>query len=203
MLWWAGSVLEKPLSVREFLCLDAQMKEKNTLRKKGAARILVWRPWTSGHSEAAGWWAHLLLFGLSSGASGRELLCQCRTWVWSLGPEDSLEEGMANYSSILAWEISWTEEPGRLQFIGSQRVRHDWSDLACTHAHVQVQLFLGTDMTFLEEGEVELRSQGSSFLCSLWTYWIFQESWTTTLVDAREKHPAVSFASVILIFFYF
>ena len=38
-----------------------------------------------------------------------------KTWVQSLGWEDPLEEGMAAYSSILAWRISWTEEPGRLQ----------------------------------------------------------------------------------------
>ena len=44
-----------------------------------------------------------------------------------------LEEGMATHSSILAWRIPWTEEPGGLQFMGSQRVGHDWSDLACTH----------------------------------------------------------------------
>ena len=43
----------------------------------------------------------------------------------SLGREDSLEEGMAVYSSILAWSIPWTEEPGRLQSTGSHRVRHD------------------------------------------------------------------------------
>ena len=47
------------------------------------------------------------------------------TWVQFLGQEDPLEEEMATQSSILAWEISWTKEPGRLQFIGSQRVRHD------------------------------------------------------------------------------
>ena len=41
------------------------------------------------------------------------------------GLEDLLEEGMATHSSILAWRISWTEEPGRLQSIGSQRVGHD------------------------------------------------------------------------------
>ena len=41
---------------------------------------------------------------------------------------------MATHSSILAERIPWTEQPGRLQPMGSQRVRHDWSDLACTHA---------------------------------------------------------------------
>ena len=47
------------------------------------------------------------------------------TWVRSLGWEDPLEEGMAINSSILVWEIPWTEEPGGLQSMGSQRVGHD------------------------------------------------------------------------------
>ena len=47
------------------------------------------------------------------------------TWVRSLGREDPLEEDMATHSSILAWRIPWIEEPGGLQFMGSQRVRHD------------------------------------------------------------------------------
>ena len=48
------------------------------------------------------------------------------TGVWSLGQEDPLEKEMATHSSVLAWRISWTEKPGRLQSMGSQRVRHDW-----------------------------------------------------------------------------
>ena len=48
------------------------------------------------------------------------------TWVLSLGQEDPLEKEMATHSSILAWRIPWTEEPGGLQFTGSQRVGHDW-----------------------------------------------------------------------------
>ena len=47
------------------------------------------------------------------------------TWVQSLGQEDPLEEEMAIHSSIFAWEIPWTEEPGGLQSTGSQRIRHD------------------------------------------------------------------------------
>ena len=46
-------------------------------------------------------------------------------WDLSLGWEDPLEEGMMTHSSILAWRISWTEEPGGLQSIGFQRVRQD------------------------------------------------------------------------------
>ena len=49
------------------------------------------------------------------------------TRVWSLGREDPLEKERATYSSILAWRIPWTEEPGRLQSTGLQRVRHDWA----------------------------------------------------------------------------
>ena len=56
------------------------------------------------------------------------------TWIQSLGWEDPLEEEMANYFSIFAWQIPWTEEPGGLQPMGYQRVGHDWwlSMDACT-----------------------------------------------------------------------
>ena len=47
------------------------------------------------------------------------------TLVLSLGQEDSLEKAMVTHSSILAWRITWTEEPGVLQSMGSQRLRHD------------------------------------------------------------------------------
>ena len=48
-----------------------------------------------------------------------------KTWVQSLGQEDPLEKEMATRSSILAWKIPWTEDPGRLQSMGSQRLGHD------------------------------------------------------------------------------
>ena len=47
------------------------------------------------------------------------------TWVRSLGREDPLEKEMAIHSSTIAWKTPWTEEPGRLQSMGSQRVGHD------------------------------------------------------------------------------
>ena len=47
------------------------------------------------------------------------------TWVQSLSHEDPLQDSKAIYSSILAWRIPWTEEPGGLQSMGSHRVRHD------------------------------------------------------------------------------
>ena len=49
------------------------------------------------------------------------------TWVWSLGWEDPLEEGMAIHSSIFGWRIPWTEEPGGPQSTGSQKAGHDWA----------------------------------------------------------------------------
>ena len=60
----------------------------------------------------------------------KNLLAKQETWVQSLGWEDPLEEGMATHSSILAWRIPWTEDPGGLQSmglqsVGSQRAGHD------------------------------------------------------------------------------
>ena len=57
--------------------------------------------------------------------------------VWCLGREDLLEKGIATHSSILAWEIPWTEEPGELQSMGSQRVRQD-RVTKCTHRHISL-----------------------------------------------------------------
>ena len=66
------------------------------------------------------------------------------TWVWSLGWEDPLKEGMATHSRILAWRIPRTEEPGSLQSIGSQRVKHDWatkhSTTSCTRGERIMQM---------------------------------------------------------------
>ena len=55
----------------------------------------------------------------------KNLSAMLETWVQSLGREDPLEKGMATHSSILAWRIPRTEKSGRLQSMGSQRVRHD------------------------------------------------------------------------------
>ena len=55
----------------------------------------------------------------------KHLSAMQETWVRSLGGEDPLEKEIATHSSTIAWKIPWTEEPGRLQSLGSQRVRHD------------------------------------------------------------------------------
>ena len=63
--------------------------------------------------------------GLPSGSGVKNLPAMQETWVQSLGQQDTLEKEMATHSSILAWRTPWTEEPGGLQSMGSQRVRHD------------------------------------------------------------------------------
>ena len=60
------------------------------------------------------------------------------TQVQSLGWDDPLEEEMAIHSTILAWKILWTEEPGGLPSTEAQRVGRYWSNLACMHAHAHI-----------------------------------------------------------------
>ena len=73
------------------------------------------------------WWKASLLAQMV-----KRLPAMQETWLWSLGLEDPLEKEMATHSSTLAWKIPWTKEPGRLQFMGSQRVGHDW---VASHTH--------------------------------------------------------------------
>ena len=63
---------------------------------------------------------------------GKESACNAGDPVWFLGREDPLEKGMATHSSILAWRIPWTEEPGGLQSMGSQRIGHNWTTFTLT-----------------------------------------------------------------------
>ena len=63
--------------------------------------------------------------GFPSALAVKNLPSMQETWVQSLDREDPLKEVMAAHANILAWRISWTDEPGGLQSVGSQRVRHD------------------------------------------------------------------------------
>ena len=88
---------------------------------------------TTGKTIALTLWTFVgkvmsLLFNMLSSLVAQRLKglpAMQETWVRSLGWEDPLEKEMATHSSTLAWRIPWTEEPGRLQSTGSQRVRHD------------------------------------------------------------------------------
>ena len=85
------------------------------------------------------------------------------THIWSLGQEDLLEKGMATHSSILAWRIPWTEEPGGLQSSKSQRVKEDWVTNTFT--------FLGTEYgVWLVPGasRLDVPKILCSFLISCW-----------------------------------
>ena len=103
--------------------------------------------WTSGSSRFTYCWSlawrilNITLLAREMSAivtSGKESSCQCRgheMWVQCLGWKDPLEDDITTHSCILTWRMPWTEELGRLQSIGSHRVRNDWSDLACMHTH--------------------------------------------------------------------
>ena len=69
------------------------------------------------------------------GSAGKESACNAGNLGSIPGQGDPLEKGMATHSSVLFWRIPWTEEPGGLQSMVSQRGGHEWSDLAGTHRH--------------------------------------------------------------------
>ena len=104
---------------------------------------LAWKiPWTEqpGRLQSMGLlrvghdWNNLAAAAAGTNIAGASVVAQSvknllavqETWVRSLGWEDPLEKKMATHSSIIAWKISWTEKPGGLQSMGSQRVRHHW-----------------------------------------------------------------------------
>ena len=78
-------------------------------------------------------------------------LAMWETWVRSLVWEDPLEEGMATHSSILAWRILWTEEPGGLQSMESQRVGHNWATKHSTVQSLNIQMMAQASGGWSEE----------------------------------------------------
>ena len=91
-------------------------------------------------------------------------------WVWSLGQEGPLKKGMATHSSILAWKIPWTEEPGGLHSMGLQRVQHDLATNTFTFTTLQTgeasalspAFTLGKDQTQVFLAETPGDSSGRS-----------------------------------------
>ena len=82
--------------------------------------------------------------GFPGGSVVKNLPAVQENWVQFLGWEDPLGKGMVTHSSILAWIIPWTEEPGGLQSLGSQRVRHDWATNTFTFHYRQCKYLLGS-----------------------------------------------------------
>ena len=84
----------------------------------------------SGKLLSLDFFMHIEIMGFPSDSAVKNLPVMQETQVRSLGWENPLREHMATHSSILAWRIPWTEEPGGLQSLGLHRVRHDWSNWA-------------------------------------------------------------------------
>ena len=114
--------------------LNGYTRVQNKMLKKNTVRLYTW---IFNHMEQKfNTWA--LASGKILNASlvsetVKNLPTTQETCVQSLGREDPLEKGMVNHSSILAWRIPCTEEPGGLKAMGSQRVGYDWA--TNTHAH--------------------------------------------------------------------
>ena len=96
-------------------------------------RKWIWSTWYTGGTHGY-YWAFLVAQMVMNLPAVQE------TWARSLGwGEDPLEKGMATNSSILAWEIPWTEEPGGLQSLGSPRVGHKWATNTFT-SHMDITI---------------------------------------------------------------
>ena len=72
-------------------------------------------------------WVYICMRASLIALSVKNLPAMQETWVRFLGQEDPLEKAVATHSSILTWEIPWTDEPSGLQSMGSRRVRHDYN----------------------------------------------------------------------------
>ena len=99
-----------------------------------------WLNWTE--LEVHKWWFDIHTHGARASLVAqtvKNLPARRKSHVLSLGWEDPAEKGMAPHASILAWEILWTEEPGGLQSMGSQTVRHDQVTNTLTFVHSEVK----------------------------------------------------------------
>ena len=111
---------QKPRHVQNNLDLIFQSEKKRNLRKLRwwrSSRLLFWLKASTLSGQRASLVARMV----------KNLSAMWETWVGSWGWENSLEKRTATHSSALAWKTPWTEEPGRLQSIASQRVEHDWA----------------------------------------------------------------------------
>ena len=113
------------------------------------------------------------------------------TQVQSLGQEDPLEQKMAIHSSTIAWKIPWTEEPGRLQSMGSQRVGHDWATS------------LSLSFTFIYKGtwtSVKFGMVAKGRRSCSWTTlpWILRHSYIGRWTDCTRGNPTSNNSLLIL-----
>ena len=104
-------------------------------------------------------------------------------WVPSLGQDYPLEKSMATHTIIVVWRIPWTDEPGRLQSIWSERVGHNWSDLACTHSIIKAMVF----PVVIWMWELDYKE---SWALKNWCFWIVVlEKTLESPFDCKESQP--------------
>ena len=120
--------------------------------------------------------------------------------IRSLGLKDPLEEEMATPSSVLAWKIPWTEEPGGLQSTGSQRDRHDWSD--CVHTHKDRAWWMLLEASVQDPVCVEQH-------CFMWDsakarlpVWQLGTQWVQLLIRLWVRLTSISGPYVLLLLFF-
>ena len=111
----------------------------------------------------------VLTLGFSDSSDGKESACNAGDQGSTPGSEDPLEKGMATHSSMHAWRIPWTEEPGGLQPMGSQRVRHNWATDTDWGTHSSVTGVNGFDYSAL----------------SAWMWWVP----TMAVLPSKSPHP--------------
>ena len=136
---------------------------------------------------------YVLWKGFPGGSVVKNLPAMQETWVWSWGWEDPLKKGMVNHSSILAWRIPWTEEPGGWQSMELQRIGHNWA----TNTYVLSNRYLLISLTHWVCGN---KLEGS--LSSIPHVW---ESWKSPLSSplgadkegrGQKTHPPKSSSSL-------
>ena len=127
------------------------------------------------------------------------------TGVRSLVQEDPLEKGMSTHSSILAWRIPWTEEPGRLQSIGPQRIGHDWVTNIHTHTSWRYFVYFISFSPFitlwdryspyLKMWEIEFQDHAVSGRRESQNAWGSLQSWCSFLsapdVSSASRYPSI------------
>ena len=116
----------------------------------------------------------------------KDLPAKQETWVRALGQEDPLKKGMAIHSSILAWEMPWTEESGGFQSMGPQRIWRNWVTNTFTvneqpqgkgrhwitstdHQRLQPQPDLGCEVTQPRDQKHEMKKRSNECLCPVWS----------------------------------
>ena len=123
---------------------NTEWRRGSELRGTGQCPSTCWPQENKRLPHAEDWLLYILTWpGPSLVAQMVKNLPQVQEiWVQSLGWEDPLEKGMATHSSFLAWRIPWIEEPGGLQSMGAQRVRHGWATntftFTCPKKHEEI-----------------------------------------------------------------